>query len=565
MTTQEKLIAIYEAAENRLKEIISQKISKGSAAMYQKSLLKQVRQELKRLKKNSAAAVNAIVKESYRDSLSELVTDLKKAGGKTADINTKSIEPEQLAMSGLNKSQIAVVAENINYDFIRTINLVGRRIEDNIREAAVEATAEKLSTGQTVRQMQKNLIEKLQEQDITYVTYRNGRQVSLKSYAAMVSRTTTAEAQNTAKIVQANTWGYDLVKMTTHSPTCAICAMYQGRVYATTKDAANGKYRLKDGTVLRFPYIFDTAFASGYNTIHPNCRHRISAYPIKAYTGEEAKEIARISNAPFEDTRSDEERKKYSAMQSKNRQRLANRRQYERIKSVLPDTAPKSYSGFIRMKQTNSEKYQELMRDYRYVLRETERSKPKITNINSVVDRKIIESSDYRRQFDILGENNKVTRSVYQQAKAILTHRSGSNFEDLSYIDSLTGKYLTRSDYAIERQCMPSEAMKKMVSESEQYTIISLHNHPNSTVPSLDDLNSSYKKKYKYGIIACHNGNIFKYRVIGNYDEDFADMTLDRLNTVIYNKDVDNYKEKLVNVLKSLKENNIDMEVFLWQ
>lgn len=272
-------------------------------------------------------------------------------------------------MSGLNKSQIAVVAENINYDFIRAINLVGRRIEDNIREAAVEATAEKLSTGQTVRQMQKKLIEKLEEQDVTYVTYRNGRRMPLKSYAEMVSRTTTAEAQNTAKIVQGKAWGYDLVEIASHSPTCEVCAMYQGRVYAITKEAANGKYRVKDGTVLRFPYLFDTAFASGYNTIHPNCRHRISPYHIKAYTGQEAKEAARISNAPFEDTRSDEERKKYSAMQAKNRQRLANRRQYERIKSALPDTAPKSYSGFIRMKQTNSEKYQELMRDCRYISR----------------------------------------------------------------------------------------------------------------------------------------------------------------------------------------------------
>ncbi len=369
MTTQEKLIAIYEAAEKRLKEIISQKISRGSTASYQRSLLKQVQKELKRLKKKSAAVVNELVKESYTDSLSELVTELKKAGVPIEETGAKNIEPEQLAMSGLNKSQIAVVAENINYDFIRTINLVGRRIEDNIREAAVEATAEKLSTGQTVRQMQKNLEQKLSEQDITAVEYRNGAKMPLKSYVAMVSRTTTAEAQNTAKIVQANTWGYDLVKMTTHSPTCGICAMYQGRVYATTKEAANGKYRLKDGTVLRFPYLFDTAFASGYNTIHPNCRHRISAYPIKAYTGEEAKEIARISNAPFEDTRSDEERKKYSAMQAKNRQCLANRRQYEKIKAVLPDQAPKSYAGFVHIKQSNSENYQNLMKDYRRVNR----------------------------------------------------------------------------------------------------------------------------------------------------------------------------------------------------
>ena len=124
---------------------------------------------------------------------------------------------------------------------------------------------------------------------------------------------------------------------------------------------------------------------------------------------------------------------------------------------------------------------------------------------------------------------------------------------------------MTRTDYDVERQCMPSEAMKKMVSESEPYTIISLHNHPNSTVPSLDDLNSSYKKKYKYGVIACHNGNVFKYRVLGEYDNQAVDLTLDRLNNVIYNKDIDNREEKINNTLQYLLMNNIEMEVFLWR
>ncbi len=563
MTSQEKLIRLYEDAEKKLKAIILDKKSHGSVITYHRSLLRQIQQELKRLKKNTSETVGQLVKENYEKGLTELTAELQANG-----IELQEKDAAVLMMSGLNKSQIRIIAENTDYDFHRAIHLVGRRISDGIREAALEATGEKLTTGQTVRQMQKNLEQMLRSQNLTAIEYSNGSRMPLRSYAEMVSRSTTAETQNTAKLTQGQDWGYDLVQMTTHSPTCAVCAMYQGRIYALTREAANGKYRLRSGKSLRFPYLYDTAFADGYCTIHPNCRHRISIFPIRAYTDDELLHYHNVSNAPFEDTRSDQERKAYSAAVAKRRRLLENRRQYERIKAALPDQAPKSFSGFMRMKLTHSERYQNLVRDYRYIqkqIRESENSKPNITNQNAVVDKKVIESSNYRRQFDKLGENKKVTRAVYQQAKATLNHRSGGNFEDLSYIDSRTGKIMTRTDYNVERQCMPSEAMKKMVSESEPYTIISLHNHPNSTVPSLDDLNSSYKKKYKYGVVACHNGNVFKYRVLGNYDEDFADMTLDRLNAVIYNKDVDNYQEKLASVLESLKENNIEMEVFLWQ
>ena len=575
MTTQEKLIMLYEKAERRLKLIILQKGVYSSSANYQRSLLRQITKELERLRSVSGRLVQNLTEEAYTEGLDEFINDLKeysitaKEGAVSRSIAAMTEKPAaQLSMSGLNKSQIRIIAENTNYDFNKAIDLIGRRINDNIRKAAIEAASENLTEGQTVRQMQKSLEQKLQLQNITAVEYSNGTQMPLKSYAEMTARSTTAEAQNTAKAVQGKEWGYDLVRMTTHSPTCSVCAMYQGRVYALTREAANGKYKLRDGTHLYFPYLYETAFASGYSTIHPNCRHRISVFPANSYTSGELRSYSEKSTAPFEDTRSDQERKAYSAALAKRRRLLENRRQYEKIRIVLPDQAPKSFAGFMRMKCSNSEKYQNLMRDYRYVqkqIRESESSKPNITNQNAVVDKKVIESSNYRRQFDKLGEDKKVTRAVYQQAKATLNHRSGGSFEDLSYIDSRTGKIMTRTDYDVERQCMPSEAMKKMVSESEPYTIISLHNHPNNTVPSLDALNSSYKKKYKYGVIACHNGNVFKYRVLGEYDNQAVDLTLDRLNNVIYNEDIDNREEKINNTLQYLLMNNIEMEVFLWR
>ena len=362
MTAQEKLIKLYQEAEQKLTAIILDKQSHGRAFMYELSLLQQVQQELNKLKKDSHAVVGELVRNNYQKGLTELVMEAQAAG----------MDPQSagmLMMSGLNTSQIELLIENTDYDFNRAIHLVGRRMQDGIREAAIEAAAEKLTTGQTVRQMQKILEQKLTSQGLTSVEYAGGIQMPLSSYAEMVSRSTTAETQNAAKIVQGGAWGYELVTMTTHSPTCAICAMYQGRVYATTKEAANGKYRTKKGTVLRFPYLYDTAFASGYDTIHPNCRHRIALFAWEAYTEEELRHYQNVSNAPFEDTRSDQERKAYAAAVAKRRQLLANRRQYLKIKEALPNDAPKSFAGFMRMKNANSERYRNLMRDYRQIKR----------------------------------------------------------------------------------------------------------------------------------------------------------------------------------------------------
>ena len=70
--------------------------------------------------------------------------------------------------------------------------------------------------------------------------------------------------------------------------------------------------------------------------------------------------------------------------------------------------------------------------------------------------------------------------------------------------------------------------MKKMVRSAEPNTIIGIHNHPHSSVPSADDLGAAYDRKYKFGLVACHNGTLYKYTVNKEIDEDYADMLLDK-------------------------------------
>ena len=140
----------------------------------------------------------------------------------------------------------------------------------------------------------------------------------------------------------------------------------------------------------------------------------------------------------------------------------------------------------------------------------------------------------------------------------MLFHRSGTKFEDLTFIDTVTGKSLTRSDYDAENEVIPSLKMRRMVMNAEPYTIIAIHNHPRSSVPSFTDVNTAFVKKYKYGLIACHDGTLMRYTVLGEVNQIIVASLLDAAQNSIYNYD----SKGLAEILNQLKEENVVLEVF---
>lgn len=350
--TELELVRLYEDAQKKLTDVIGRKVLRGSAAYHERRLLQQVRAILTDLKKKTPGLASRIARQAYTQGLKDAQADLVRAGLKPPPVDV---------FSRLHVEQIDLIAHNLANDLRHAVNLVGRRFEDELRQAGLEMSGEKIATGQTMVQAWKGLQDRLLGMDLTQpdgrigVRYRNGHIEPIDSYAKMVARTTPTEAQNKAKFVQADAWGYDLVKCTKYGPTCEVCDMYQGRVYALTREAANGKY-----FGLRFPMLYETALWRGYEVIHPNCRHRFSIFAPRAYSREQLEQESRNSMRPFEDTRSDRERKAYAAEQAYNRKRNMNLREYQKIKRDSPDDAPKTFAGFLSMKRANSARYQKL-------------------------------------------------------------------------------------------------------------------------------------------------------------------------------------------------------------
>lgn len=505
MNTQKRLIETYQKAQKKLVEIIKRKQAYGSATAYERSLLRQIQKELKKLKKSSKALVEQLVKENYKTGLQSLIDDLLK----------DNTAPRLFNMfSGLNTSQIELITQNANIDLNKSINIVGRRMQDAVREAGIEATAEKLTTGQTIREMQKNLEKKLEQQNLTAVEYANGTKMPIEKYAETVARSTTAETQNKAKVIQGQDWGYDLVRFTEHSPTCEVCSMYQGRVYALTKEAANGKYKGSKGQALHFPYLYDTALISGYSTIHPNCRHRLSVLPAGAYTAAEMEEFSRKSMQPFEDMRSDKERKAYAQEQAVKRKRNESRKQYEKIKTVLPNDAPKTFAAFVKMKSAKSERYKELLKDYRTVIGIAKEQESGIINDSNsnyyTITDKAINSVPLVKVDGFTDEQNYLLQEAHkhllQKAK---TEKLGVEMSAVYDMDmKQIGK--TRTEHNVGRVGIDNP--------SEPY--IGIHNHGSDETFSISDIEGFIRRNNMRMLTVVGNkGSLYIIQKSDNYDE----------------------------------------------
>ena len=412
----QKLIDVYTKAQEQLVKIIKEKEAKGTMTAYQKSLLNQVMGQLNKLDNEAKNWTDETIPDSYNAGADAVDSYLKNNGLDTG-------------FSQLNTGAIQALIDDCYGKLNDANNFIGRRIQDAVRQAGIDAVAQKLAQGQTVNQCKKNLIQSLLDEGITCIKDRRGRNINLSSYAEVVARSTTREATNTATLNQLQNYGYDLVKMSSHSPTCSICAIYQGRVYSIS------------GKDSDYPPL-DTAYSGDYANIHPNCAHVLEPYiPALADNPEGDMDF---SNRPFELSDKDKSMiEQYNKQQAQKAQLRRDRQQYEKYKSILGDDVPNSFANFRQMKYNNTDKWDELKSNYRKIKAYNKiiQNEPAITldlqDIAKATDTELVGldyrlkskesylrkvnfdsnfSKDYNVIDDIINNTNDVIRYTYQQS-----------------------------------------------------------------------------------------------------------------------------------------------------
>lgn len=404
-----QIVKLYTDAEKQLLAAVEKAPTSGTSKAYMQRLLKRVQKVLKELRADSSRLNSEVVKQAYYDGIKDVQRAISKGPGLSVELHDFDSAADALA-------------EETDAYYRKAIAATGRRINDEIRESLSAATEKKFSEWQTIQEMRRDLLKSLQDTTspaVIGVETRNGRVIPLKSYASMAARTSVAEAQNRAKVMYCLQSDIDLLKCSKHTPTCEICSQYQDRVYALTKEAAAGKYKGPNGEPLRFPYIYDTAFVDGYETIHPNCRHRMLPFVAEAYTPEELAEYSRQSMQPFADVRSDAERKAYQVSQVKNNRRRADMKQYLRYKERLgEDKVPKTFAAFRSIKSKNGDAWDRLQSEYRKHAENVTSDDSMVKHLKAADESDILKQGLDRLRFStILRSESEMTREYSRELR----------------------------------------------------------------------------------------------------------------------------------------------------
>ena len=130
------------------------------------------------------------------------------------------------------------------------------------------------------------------------------------------------------------------------------------------------------------------------------------------------------------------------------------------------------------------------------------------------VDMEYINTQEYRMKYHGISDSTKVDDIIYEQAKAILEHRSGTYFEDLVLVDAKTGEVvLAHRDSNINNKVKYTKDIEKAIKKAnqEKRKLIAIHNHPEGYPPTADDAVSALVRGYAKGVACGHNGKVYIY------------------------------------------------------
>lgn len=131
-------------------------------------------------------------------------------------------------------------------------------------------------------------------------------------------------------------------------------------------------------------------------------------------------------------------------------------------------------------------------------------------NKETVINNTYINSGEYKNKFDKITDNKKVSRVLYSKAKEMLQHRSGTKIEDMYWIDDNTGEIVASAlNEQKESGVYYSDAINRKIQGKNN--LITMHTHPQSMPPSIEDFNSALTHNYKASLVICHDGTIYAY------------------------------------------------------
>lgn len=302
---KDKMIRNIQSLMDQNKIDVSQLVTEDIQSLYEKELT----QSIVELNKRGVEFSTNLNSQVQSGSLQNILQDT------TAD------------MTAAYATASALLIKNID----KVLNKVQQEIADGIMY------------GNTRRKTVKRVYDTFLENGLTCFKTVDGKNLPLDFYAETLVRTKTSTARIKAHSETYKEAGVNLMEVVGASDPCPICGSYHNKVFST------------DGQDERFPHVdVENIFP-----LHPNCRCSVMPYVIEYEEDEDIQNKINDSKDfdPEKDDRTKEQKKAYKDMQDARRKARQEMKDYDKIKSVLGNGAPKTLGAYRRMKRDKTKGY----------------------------------------------------------------------------------------------------------------------------------------------------------------------------------------------------------------
>jgi len=367
----QKLIALFLRAETDIINEIGRLRSQGLVDYHAAAALERVQNILRNLESDSWEYVPRMIEAQFyvnhpevRKPLDEPETPEKHL---RAYQNARVLTSEQTdIVQRLTQSLMGQITEASAVTLAGLEGtLIGRTEPDVFRRVGLEQTTLREAMGRGTYKSLPDFVAALRREGVTAFVDRAGRRWSLHSYGAMVSRTTSRQAQ-VLSVLTADP-ERDLYKISAHGTTCPLCAPYEGRVYS--RSGRDPDFPPLAAAFGKMDPSGPDGLSNTWLNIHPNCLHAIVPWTAAGHTPEEIQKIKDFSDPrknPFSrDPRTEAQREAYRKKEVARRHWLEDYRQWEKYRAALGDQVPKTFAAFRKHKLAGDEKYRSWKLDYR--------------------------------------------------------------------------------------------------------------------------------------------------------------------------------------------------------
>lgn len=365
----QKLIQIFLKAETDIINEIGRLRSQGLIEYHAVAALERVQAILRKMESDSWEwGPKAIEKMFY-----VRVPEARRIEGETVEkhrtgyLNASVLSGEQHAIVDQLVASLMGEITDATITAYATVQsaLVGRVEPDVYRRIGLEQVALQQAQGRGTYKVLPEFVQALRREGITAFVDKAGRNWSLHTYCAMVSRTTSRQAEVLAVLTADPE--QDLYRISSHGTTCGICAPFEGRVYS--KSGTNPDYPPLAAAFGKQDPAGPDTLANTWLNLHPNCLHSIMAFSEVGRSEEEIQKIKDFSNPaknPFSvDPRTEKQIKAYRAKEAARAKWLREYRTWESYRMTVGDPVPKTFATWQKHKAADDEKYKNWQRLYR--------------------------------------------------------------------------------------------------------------------------------------------------------------------------------------------------------